>query len=403
MPVQEPVPRASTRWIVKYVLAASLCAAALPCLAAATVVVPTSVIFTLSTPAILIYGQTVDGTAQVTASDGSQLSGTIIFLDGVTPLCTITVPSSVPCPASAGTGFAAGVHRLTATYGGDSGHSGSTSNAVMATILPDTPTATLGSSLNPAQEGNRLTLTANLKAAFSVPTGIVSFVDTTASGPILLGTGALDPSGTATLTSASLATGSHSLTAVYSATQDFTAATSPALMQFVAQIPVAPPEPVPPNPGSFAIAAGPITVGTGQSADLLVTVTALNGFTQTVQLTCGNLPVAATCEFTSCIVPVGGGTTTLRLVTHSPQNCTQTASISYTMPALAAVLLLLVPRRRSPWKSLLTLIAICSTYGLSGCGTACTSPGSYTIQITGTSVGAAPLTLSQNVQLTVLR
>ncbi len=69
----------------------------------------------------------VNGSAQVTSSDGSLATGTITFYDGTTNICTIPVAPSASCPASAGANFAVGTHVLTAVYSGDTTHLGSTS------------------------------------------------------------------------------------------------------------------------------------------------------------------------------------------------------------------------------------------------------------------------------------
>ncbi|WP_433968778.1 Ig-like domain repeat protein [Tunturiibacter gelidiferens] len=103
--------------------------------------IPTTVVFTISTPSTIYFGQTVSGSAVVTASDGSTPTGTISFFDGTTNICTIPVTQAASCPASAGAGFAVGIHTLTAVYSGDSTHQGSTSAPVTVTVLPLATTA----------------------------------------------------------------------------------------------------------------------------------------------------------------------------------------------------------------------------------------------------------------------
>jgi len=62
-----------------------------------------------------------------------------------------------------------------------------------------------------------------------VPTGAVTFMD----GTTTLGSASLDPGGQATLTTSSLAVGTHSITAVYGGDGSFNGSTSPALSQVV--------------------------------------------------------------------------------------------------------------------------------------------------------------------------
>jgi len=91
---------------------------------------------------------------------------------------------------------------------------------VLSTVqgYPDTTqcmetSTTLGSSPNPASVGQAVALTANVSGGGSAfPTGTVVFQN----GAVSLGSAALDPSGTALLTTAALPVGTDSLTAVYS-------------------------------------------------------------------------------------------------------------------------------------------------------------------------------------------
>src|SRR3989441_1978173 len=76
------------------------------------------------------------------------------------------------------------------------------------TVNPAATTTTLTSSANPSIFGQNVILTATVSP--STATGTLTFKD----GPTSLGTGTLS-SGTATLALSTLATASHSLTAVY--------------------------------------------------------------------------------------------------------------------------------------------------------------------------------------------
>ena len=97
---------------------------------------PTTTVLTITSPLTITFGQVVNGSAQVTASDGSLATGTISFFDGATNICTITVAPSASCPASAGANFAVGAHVLTAVYSGDTTHLGSTSAPMTVVVLP---------------------------------------------------------------------------------------------------------------------------------------------------------------------------------------------------------------------------------------------------------------------------
>jgi hypothetical protein len=98
--------------------------------------ISTTVVFTLSTPSTIYFGQVVSGSARVTAIDGSTPTGTISFFDSTTNICTIAVTQAANCPSGAGSGFAVGTHMLTAVYSGDATHLASTSAPVTVTVLP---------------------------------------------------------------------------------------------------------------------------------------------------------------------------------------------------------------------------------------------------------------------------
>jgi uncharacterized repeat protein (TIGR01451 family) len=87
---------------------------------------------------------------------------------------------------------------------------------------------TIVSSLNPSNSGQAVTFTATVSSASGTPTGTVVFYDsTTVLGSATLG------SGSASLSTSSLAVGSHSITAAYQGSGTFAPSTSPLLTQVV--------------------------------------------------------------------------------------------------------------------------------------------------------------------------
>lgn len=131
-------------------------------------------------------------------------------------------------------GATAGTYAFTAS-GSDSGRQyravfansvGTTpSAAATLTVTKLSTTTALSSSANPSLSGAPVTFTATVTAG---ATGSVSFYD----GVTLLGTRTLD-TGSATLSTAALAAGTHSITATYSGDADHDSSTSPALSQAV--------------------------------------------------------------------------------------------------------------------------------------------------------------------------
>lgn len=377
-------------------LAAALLATALPCLAAAPPVA-SSVVLTITSPATIYFGQSVDGYANVTASDSTTPTGSITFYDGAQNICTIPVAPSATCPASTGAGFAAGSHTITAVYSGDLTHAGATSNAATVTVLLNPTAVSLVSSANPAVSGQPVTLTATAAGSYAMPTGTVTFLD----GANILGTATLNSSGTTTFSTASLSAGSHSLTASYAGDSGSEPSVSPTLVEAVNPAPIQ-------SQGSFTLAVtGPSSVGIGRTADLTVTVTAEKDFTQPVELSCTNLPSESACTFGEHTIPAGGGTTTLAISTIAPHDCGSTTPyfLGASLP-FAAVLLLPFGRRRRLKSLLVAMIALGGISTLSGCGTCTdlgTRPGSYTIRVVGTPAGTGANALPGGAVSTTVR
>jgi endonuclease/exonuclease/phosphatase family metal-dependent hydrolase len=87
----------------------------------------------------------------------------------------------------------------------------------------------LGSAPSPSVAGQTVTFTATVSSAAGTPTGTVIFMD----GTTTLGTTTLDNSGVAAFTTAGLAVGTHTITAVYSGDTSFSGSTSSQLNQAV--------------------------------------------------------------------------------------------------------------------------------------------------------------------------
>src|SRR5207253_2471452 len=133
-------------------------------------------------------------------------------------------------PASA----AQGTYPVTPSAAVGSGLSNYTIGYVDGTLTVGTASTTtaIASSSNPSIFGQSVTFTATVTVvspASGTPTGTVTFKD----GATTLGTGTLDGSGVATLSTAGLSVASHSITAAYAGDTGFTTSTSSALIQVV--------------------------------------------------------------------------------------------------------------------------------------------------------------------------
>ena len=154
----------------------------------------------------------------------------------------------------------------------------------------------------------------------------------------------------------------------------------------------------PPNspPIVISIDPGATTGNTGT-----ISVVGINGFSGTVNLNCSISPLAdtdpPTCSLSPASVTLSGTTvktSTLTVSTTAPSSADSWPPWRHAGGiAFALVLLLAVPRRRS-WPAMLILLAMIFSAGVLGCGSigaghrarfSGTTPGSYTITVTGTS------------------
>ncbi len=161
-------------------------------------------------------------------------TGTVTFLDGAAVLGTVSVNASSVASLST-SALSVGLHPVTARYNGDAGNSGSNSEILDQNVRHVTTTA-LVSSANPAIVGNPVTFTATISSASGTPSGIVTFFD----GVEILGTGTLDGSAVATLTTSALAVGPHSITATYGGDSSQAASRSAAIAQAIDPVPLTP-------------------------------------------------------------------------------------------------------------------------------------------------------------------
>jgi hypothetical protein len=128
--------------------------------------------------------------------------------------------------------FAPGVQSIVATYSGDTTSSGSVSAPLALQVLIATTTAAVGSSANPSIVLSPVTFSAKVAGNGGIPTGTVTF---SADGAVL-GSAPLDATGSASLSNAGLAVGSHTITVSYSGDGNDAAATSAAITQVVGTI-----------------------------------------------------------------------------------------------------------------------------------------------------------------------
>jgi hypothetical protein len=159
---------------------------------------------------------------------------------------------------------------------------------------------------------------------------------------------------------------------------------------------------LPPPDFSLSLAPQAITVYAGGSATTQVSVSALNGFTQSVSLSCSGLPAGVTCALAPANVTGTGGSTLTIAASASASVTTGPADSSFVpLTALGAVLGCLCIRRRRIGLPMLVACTL-SLLALTGCGGGGSYSGSSskstvsTVSVTGTSGS-----LSHSVTLTL--
>jgi large repetitive protein len=329
-------------------------------------------------------------TGMVTFTDGStQLGTAVLNANGV---ASLTVPS-----------LAAGNHSLLASYAGDTDNFASTSATLAEGVQLRPTTTALTSSATDPNNPQQIALIASVGWTGPVaPTGTVTFT----SGTTVLGSGPVDTIGIATL-NVILSSPTENIVATYSGDAAYASSNSLAtsISGGIAT--------------QFTIQLTPSTVSlpTTDHAAIGVTLTSLQGFSDTLQLGCLGLPDAATCTFSTPQMKLAAnGTATVQLIidTGNPLGAGATVSASLEKRASSGALLCLLPCllgigfgvRRRKFKlgsSLLLLCMIAMTLFASGCSglhVNGTPPGTYSFKVTASGVGSGA-TESQAVTLTV--
>jgi hypothetical protein len=175
------------------------------------------------------WDETVTLTATITHTATPVPTGTVIFMNGMVTLGTVTVSGGKATFSTAA--LAVGTHSITAVYSGSSNYMGSTSAALSQVVDKAATATTVVSSANPSHFGQSVTFTTTVKAVApgaGTPTGTVNFNN----GATLLGSATLS-GGAAAFATAALAPGTHSITVVYVASTDYATSTSAALSEVV--------------------------------------------------------------------------------------------------------------------------------------------------------------------------
>jgi hypothetical protein len=374
-----------------------------PALAESVVQVTTVSLLSSENPALAL--DTVTFTATVSNGGSVAPSGAVVFSDGGKALGTVALNAAGSASYTAAA-MTVGQHTISAAYGGDTLNLAGTSPALPESVQLRPTTNTLTASSTSLTGGQQVTLISVVRYSGPVtPTGTVSFV----SNGLTLGTSTLDNTGVATLT-VNLLTSAPTVVASYSGDAVYAVSVSTQTSITVAQ------------PMQFTMQLNPaaVTLQSQQNSTTTLTLSSVNGFTDTLDLGCLGLPFAATCTFAQDQVVLGAnGTQSIQVVvdTGSPLTSGSQARLEQRgagslatlclLPGGALLGLVFWKGRRRMSKSLagvvLMLMLAAVSAGLSGCGGLHingTPAGTYVFQVSATGKGTG-VTQAIDVTLTV--
>jgi hypothetical protein len=243
-----------------------------------------------------------------------------------------------------------GSYNMQATYSGDISFTGSGGSESIA-ITQATSSAALSASPAslPTTASTMLTATISTQSFGNPPTGSVTFLlngstqlgSSALAGGFNVNTGFAQAIAVLTVPATQLQLGANSITATYPGDANYSA--SP--MSSAVTVTVSTPAP------DFSVSANPQTIDVsspGSTGSTVLTFTALNGFTGTINLSpsaCSGLPSESSCSFSAPSVTFGGTAASsmnkaVRATTTGGTTMTVTLTVSTTAPSSA------VPQQR---------------------------------------------------------
>jgi Bacterial Ig-like domain (group 3) len=332
-------------------------------------------------------------------------TGTMSIVSGTKIITAKSLTNGTPPVATATLKILAaflspGMYSLTVGYGGDSNFLGSTATMNLQVLVAAAATTTVLNMPAVAYQGQNVTFQTTVTSATGIPPGTVNFQDGTTS----LGSAPLDSTGNASISPSNLGVGSHSITAVYSPTDNLTYAASQSQTTTLLINPVA-------QDMAVSLSASSVDVPDGaQSIPVKFTVSSVSAFAGQVSFACVGLPLGMTCNFSPSQgnLPASGALSTN--LTIGPNTTTSSAGMSSWKGSaglfgliLSALLAFRISRGRRLVAGVVCMWVLV-TLGvamLSGCGGS--SPGGATHQsgTTNILVTATSGNITRNVPLTV--
>jgi hypothetical protein len=243
-----------------------------------------------------IAGKPLTLTATV-STNGGTAAGTVNFYNGTTLLGAGTLNGAGAATFTSST-LPVGSYSITAAYQGNANDTASTSAALSLTVIQATTSTKLVSSNPSVQVTASVTFTATVSGNGGTPTGSVTFMD----GSNTLGSVAVNGTGVAAYTTASLAVGSHNITAVYGGDANDASSTSTVVTENVTAY-----------ASQTSLVASSTSINTDQELTLLTTTTSTSGGAVTGTITymsgtttLGSATVGANGSATLTINPAAG-------------------------------------------------------------------------------------------------
>jgi hypothetical protein len=316
----------------------------------------------------------------ITVSDVTTGTPVVVGSGALTTLYCDSYTFPVTFPAS-------GTRIVRVDYSGDSNVNPSFATYTAFPVYDNTSSfTTLSADFPSAIAGSPVTLTAVVSAdvRLHMPTGTVTFLD----GSTVLGTAALDGTGTAVLVTKTLAGGQHTLTASYPGDGIITASVSGPITEAISDY-------------VFQALPANLTIQDGQSGTATLNVIPLGGFSQAMQFSCGTLPANVSCSFSaSSVTPDGVNPSTVTLTVHTSGAVASRAgnnalwAVSSTA-VLGGMLLLPFGRKRRIKGTLVVLGMMALLFAGVGCGGGSSpgknvaAPGTFTLNVTSTATGGS--------------
>ena len=323
--------------------------------------------------------------------------GSITFLDGTAILGVGAINASGIATYTTST-LAIGSHPVTAAFSGDANLSAVTS-AVLNQVISKVPSAIDITQSSPVQLFNSMvTFTAKVTTPSPTPTGTGIFYD----GSTAIGTASLSTNGTAVVSfsnngdaaysTATLAAGTHTITAAYSGDTSFMSSTSAPLTNIVADF----------TNKATGTTTRNMFPGDTASYTFVLTPVGSSTFLTSTTLDIDGLPKGTTYTFSPAVIPAGAGPTTVTLTlttsasltaeNHAPAAPGSThpgLPIALSMLGLAGIGAIRRRKKQLPRLMMLALLAVASLLpiaALTGCagGYFALTPTNYNIQVTGT-------------------